>query len=160
MLNLATRPLSTDCPEEARATVSIAHSAHTACLTRFQPAKSRMLSKTSTWHALFQFARLASTESFNAFRTKNSSSTRLAASRLRSATTSRSATRTRASAARRRLTTTKKYREPGDDELQFIDRTWFYRYNVKCIAEKKRLGNNNFFNIPTTPQPTVPGGLR
>jgi len=107
MLNLATRPLSTDCPEEARATVSIAHSAHTACLTRFQPAKSRMLSKTSTWHALFQFARLASTESFNAFRTKNSSSTRLAASRLRSATTSRSATRTRASAARRRLTTTK-----------------------------------------------------
>ncbi|CBY31426.1 unnamed protein product [Oikopleura dioica] len=54
----------------------------------------------------------------------------------------------------------KKYREPGDDELQFIDRTWFYRYNVKCIAEKKRLGNNNFFNIPTTPQPTVPGGLR
>jgi hypothetical protein len=54
----------------------------------------------------------------------------------------------------------KKYREPGDEELQFIDRTWFYRYNVKCIAEKKRLGNNNFFNIPTTPQPTVPGGLR
>ena len=47
------------------------------------------------------------------------------------------------------------YREPNEQELSFIDQSWFHRSNLKCISEKKLYGNNKFFNLTTIQEPSA-----